>query len=520
MSLVEVLVAKTVGKFWAVTGPDSRQCTAIPHQLQQDLGLGIVYGNAKDTYGNAPDSLYVKNINTPSFVPIEGAIGVSKVGEWGHTWVVRKGSTPTVQNVLEQNNPVGAATRAVSNNYNGVYGYFTPRALVGAPAQPTPTPVDKPRAANDGVVNGQGLHGHTEPNLTSPWPWFFDDNEHVTILAKTQGPTPNVGPYKPSAWWYLVEGNGSPKVWVSDEFIHTLNQPAAVPDWTPAPATPDPTPVNQYSPRPATGIFGVDVSSVGQGQIDWDKLVNGETGRAGEGAGIDFAVARAGHVGKSYGGDDDSKDPQFDRNRAEALRLNIPFGAYWFCYPSLDPKAEAQNFADVVAQVEDSESLWADIETDPVAGDHDLVEWATTFKAEVERLTKHKLRAYFNVDFANRYPGLVSLFKADGIWAAKFDNDPTNGRPFDGAVIDQYTSDGKLPGISGRVDLNVAYMTKAEFLALGKPITIIGTQPPAPTGTPGIDPSISDKLDVQTNLLNQILVLLKELVAAFSRVFK
>lgn len=525
MSVVDQIMNESLNKKLTVTGGDAGQCTAVPHREQQILGLPIVYGNAKDTFANAPASLYDKDVNTPTYVPREGAIGVSKLGDWGHTWVVRKNSDANSQNVLEQNNPIGQPVRANTNKYAGVYGYFTPKIL--SVPQITTTPTDVPTKADEGVVNGQGLRGHIKPEMGSDWPWWFNDNEHVTIVARiVSGEEVKTGPYQPSKIWYLVHGNdeaaknaGYPNVWVSDAYLHTKATPAAVPDWTPTPATPDPTPVNQYSARPAQGLFGFDASSVGQGKINWDVLVHGDGTEATQGAGIDFALLRAGHVGKSHGGDDNSKDPQFDFNRAEAVRLGIPFGSYWFCYPSLDPIAEAQAFANVVAAAEDSESLWADVETESVSGDMDLIEWVKKFKAEVERLTKKKLRGYYNVSFNTKYPALKEIFGADGVWAAKFDEDAGNGRPFPEAIIDQYTDKGKLPGIAGTVDLNVAYMTKAEFIALGRATTIVTPQPPVPTGTPGTDNTWKERMDAQDALLQKILAAVEWLVSSVKKIF-
>jgi lysozyme len=508
MSAVQTLVNKTVGQWWTVTGPDARQCTAIPHQLQVDLGLPIVYGNAKDTYANAPAALYVKDLNTASFVPIEGAIGVDRRGEFGHTWVALGGSTANIQRVLEQNNPVGAKTRIASRDYTGVYGYFTPRVLTAVVAQPTPSTTDKPGADNEGVVNGQGLHGHTQPNTTSPWPWFFDDNEHVLILARTKGENLTAGPYAPSDWWYLVKGKGAtdPQVWVPDAYVRTLITPANVPDWTPTSTTPDPTPTPQYSPRPATGLFGVDVSSY-QGDIDWPAL----TGNT------DFTIIRAGHVGASFGGGANNTDVKFIRNRDEARKIPEPTAFYWFCYPSLDPKEEAAHFANSVGALQDGESLWADIETNPVEGDHELIQWCRDFKAEVERLTNRKCRGYYNQDFHDRYPGLKEVFGADGVWAAHYGL-AAEARPFPEAIAHQYTSSGKLPGATGNLDLNVFFGTVDEFKALGKPLSSVQTPPP--TGTPGVDHTLSDKIDAQTSILNQILVIVQHIWTVISKVFK
>ena len=62
-------------------------------------------------------------------------------------------------------------------------------------------------------------------------------------------------------------------------------------------------------------IKGLDVSRF-QGEVDWERV---------KAAGYQFAMLRAG-----YG--DNTVDEQFRRNASECNRIDLPVGAYWFCY--------------------------------------------------------------------------------------------------------------------------------------------------------------------------------------------
>lgn len=119
---------------------DWGQCTAIAHKWEQMLGLPIVYGDAFDTYDNAPDSLYDKELNTATNAPRPGAIVVWKpnvktdggqftLGAAAHTAVVMDFSTPTLFQSLDQNYPTGSAPRIVTHTYDGVKGWFYPKVL-------------------------------------------------------------------------------------------------------------------------------------------------------------------------------------------------------------------------------------------------------------------------------------------------------------------------------------------------------------------------------------------------------
>jgi hypothetical protein len=161
----------------------------------------------------------------------------------------------------------------------------------------------------------------------------------------------------------------------------------------------------------------------------------------------------------------------------------LPLGFYWYCFPSLDALDEAKNFVNAVGQLGANETLWADIEED----DANLVEWAVAFKTEVERLSNRKLRAYYNQDYHDRYPGLTDVFGPAGVWAAHYGEEATQ-RPFPEAIMHQYTSNGVLPGIAGAVDLNVFFGTLQQFLLLGAAISPEPEPVPPPNPTPTPDP--------------------------------
>lgn len=135
---------------WTVTGPDEGQCTAVPHEWEERLGLPIVYGNAIDTYDNAPDSLYEKELNTPTGVPRPGSIIVfgeyapyNISAQYGHTAVALDGCTPDTLVVLEQNWGE-QVVRVHSRDYGGVKGWFYPRVLEAVPPAPDPIPQPTP----------------------------------------------------------------------------------------------------------------------------------------------------------------------------------------------------------------------------------------------------------------------------------------------------------------------------------------------------------------------------------------
>lgn len=142
---VQDLINRYNGTIFSVTGPDEGQCTAVPHAWEEMLGLPIVYGNAKDTYANAPDGLYEKELNGPTNFPRPGAIIVwdeTWGGGYGHTAVVQI-ANPNTFDCLEQNDGDGGITHVGRHDYAHIIGWFYPRVL-DAPAPTAPTAPPEP----------------------------------------------------------------------------------------------------------------------------------------------------------------------------------------------------------------------------------------------------------------------------------------------------------------------------------------------------------------------------------------
>ena len=190
---------------------------------------------------------------------------------------------------------------------------------------------------------------------------------------------------------------------------------------------------------------GIDVSS-------HNGLVNFEAVKA---AGIDFIILRAG-----YGSDDPGQDDaQFERGVTECDRLGIPWGTYLYSYAmSLD---EADSEAEhLLRLLEGKKPLY------PVYLD---MEDADGYKAKRggisrELATDICVRVGDRMEAAGYYYGVYAskdwlLNKLDrdrlarfDIWLAQWNDEPT----YDGQYgMWQHTSDGSVPGINGRVDLNV-----------------------------------------------------------------
>lgn len=103
----------------------------------------------------------------------------------------------------------------------------------------------EPATANEGIVQTQGLPAHHSPDLTSSWDWYYDNQEHITLLSRTVGVLVTDGPYSPSRWWYQTD-----KGWVSDAYVKTQATPAIVPDYSAPTPPPYPTPVPVPAPQP------------------------------------------------------------------------------------------------------------------------------------------------------------------------------------------------------------------------------------------------------------------------------
>ena len=193
---------------------------------------------------------------------------------------------------------------------------------------------------------------------------------------------------------------------------------------------------------------GIDVSKW-QGVIDWDKVKTD---------GIEFVMIRAG-----YG--QNNIDEYFKRNADECTRLGIPFGVYWFSYAyNVEmAKKEAQYCINAIKPYKLDYPVAFDFEYDSVDFAEDkgvnitktLATDMTVAFCDVIKNAGYTACVYANPNYLAQY--FDSRVYNYDIWLAKWPKNPDLNSQPENADIWQYTSNGAVNGISGRVDMNVSY---------------------------------------------------------------
>lgn len=211
---------------------------------------------------------------------------------------------------------------------------------------------------------------------------------------------------------------------------------------------------NNLFVQQAKGV--IDVSEW-QGDIDWAKA---------KADGVEGVIIRLGY------GWGNNADKKAQRNISECKRLGIPFGIYWYSYADT-PSIAKEEGADVVAKLKQfgvnasdlAYPVYYDLEkwtwkghqppTDPNVYNDIVNNWYSALQsAGYKNLSVYSYTSYLQgpLKHADIY--------AKTTWVAQygarmgFDSFPTNSRGW------QYTSSGKVDGISGNVDMN-AFGNKA-----------------------------------------------------------
>ena len=202
--------------------------------------------------------------------------------------------------------------------------------------------------------------------------------------------------------------------------------------------------------------FGVDVS-VHQGTIDWQKVAD---------AGVDFAMIRVGYRG--YGQEGNMRgDTQFLNNIQGALDAGLDVGIYYFSQAITveEARQEAAYVIEQIAPYEITYPVVFDWERQNYSGSRTqtipetelLCDMANAFCADIEAagydamIYFYQSLAYNNLDLSKlNYP----------FWLAQYTDYPSFYYDFD---MWQYTSSGRVPGISGSVDLNLRFFRDGEM---------------------------------------------------------
>lgn len=191
--------------------------------------------------------------------------------------------------------------------------------------------------------------------------------------------------------------------------------------------------------------YGIDVSKW-NGVINWNKV---------KAAGKDFAFVRLGYCG--YGGDV-TLDPMFHANAAGALAAGLGVGAYLFSY--------AQNAAAAQAAAADTLDLIQGYQiTYPVVFDMEdstSMKYSSMSRADNTAIAGGYLSiiedaGYYAMLYASRSFLTDCLDMGQlpyDVWVAQWGEKCTYPESYG---IWQYSETGRVDGIDGNVDLNIAY---------------------------------------------------------------
>ena len=227
-------------------------------------------------------------------------------------------------------------------------------------------------------------------------------------------------------------------------------------------------------------LKGID-ASYAQGVIDWEKVKASGL--------VDFAILRAG-----YGKETTQVDTQFERNYAACKRLGIPVGVYWYSYATT--AAESEQEAKVCLQtirgkqfeypvafdIEEKENLQnADALCQAFCSALEKQGYYAaiyTFKSALENNISAAIKSRYDIFLSHVGVQQTSYAGAYGLW--------------------QYSWTGRIPGITGDVDLNYAYKNYPAIIKQAG-LNGFGKTEPEPEPKPTPEP------DSEENTLQQIL---------------
>lgn len=206
-----------------------------------------------------------------------------------------------------------------------------------------------------------------------------------------------------------------------------------------------------YSDENYESLQGIDVSDH-QGEIDWEAVAD---------AGYDFVFVRVGYRG--YGQEGTlNEDTMAIEYMQDAKKAGLQVGAYFFSQALDEEEAaeEARFAADIVK--ESGVTLNLPLVYDPeLAGgsagraNHlSREQWsanAIAFKEAAEEAINCKVALYTNLFWQNTYFDVDTLNQFE-IWYADYESVPQTNYHF---TWWQYSETGYVPGIKGKMDLNL-----------------------------------------------------------------
>ena len=196
-----------------------------------------------------------------------------------------------------------------------------------------------------------------------------------------------------------------------------------------------------------SGTMGIDVSKW-NGSIDWNAVKN---------SGVNYVIIRVGYRGSSQGAL--IEDPKFKTNIKGATAAGLKVGVYFFtqAVDEVEAVQEASMVLDRISGYKISYPVFLDVEGS--GGRGDAIDSATRTAVCKAFCNTIKNAGYTPGVYANKTwltskmdAGALSGYK---IWLAQYAKTPTYTGRYD---LWQYRSDGKVSGISGKVDFNISYL--------------------------------------------------------------
>lgn len=202
-------------------------------------------------------------------------------------------------------------------------------------------------------------------------------------------------------------------------------------------------------------VIGIDVSEHNK-TIDFNKV---------KADGIDFVYVRVGYTGYTKSKLSLNYDPYYQTNIANALAAGLQVGVYW--YSQAVNESEASQEANMLLNAIAGYNV-----TLPVVDDYEFASVGDNGRLDSANLSKDQMTAnslaflntvaqrgyvpclYANKSFLENRVNASQIAQIAKIWLAHYNT--VTGYAGDYEYW-QFTSDGKVDGISGRVDMNVWY---------------------------------------------------------------
>lgn len=190
---------------------------------------------------------------------------------------------------------------------------------------------------------------------------------------------------------------------------------------------------------------GIDVSMY-QGNIDFTKVKN---------SGVDFVIIRCNNWDNKK--NCVVKDPYFERNYKRAKAAGLKVGAYYFTWQTTaaGAKQDAALCLDYIKGKQFDYPIYFDLEWQKAFAKGKTVcsEMVKTFCNALENagywaglyISRSPLQQYISTDVAKRY----------ALWVAEYGSRCNYGGTYG---MWQYSSTGKVSGISGNVDMDICYV--------------------------------------------------------------